>query len=59
MSKRTETYDVFEDIKLCDKLLDKVKEALKTGRLSPITAHAIIVKINDYLDLISEDIDKM
>ena len=50
--------EVFDDINMCRELLNRLEKAVQNGKLTPMTAHAIIVKVNDYLDILEEELEK-
>ena len=49
--------EVCSDITMCKELLNKLEKAVQSGKLTPTTAHAIIVKVNDYLDILEVELD--
>ena len=44
-----------EELEKCLCLLDKLAEAIKRGRVPANTAHAILVRVNDYLNILEDE----
>ncbi len=44
-----------EELEKCLYLLDKLAEAVKRGRVPTNTAHAILVRVNDYLNILDDE----
>lgn len=49
--------ETIKDLELCKVLIDKIENKVKEGKLTPTTAHAVVVKINDYLDILEKELE--
>ena len=49
---------VIKDLNDCNELLDKLESAFREGKLTTKTTHAILVKVNDYLSLVEQELNE-
>ncbi len=49
--------DVCRDIDKCKEILDRLEQSVQNGKISTMTAHAITVKVNEYLEILESELD--